>query len=152
MSFRARTLQQREPEALQIRGLRLRLRKALASDRVLALDIGLELALLHAPLVPAAHLNRGKVAGTNQRVGLHLGDAQQLLNVGEGEEALGHAPILARLRVHPGLSTSVAILRVSRHDWRKHKGGGGCPQPRMWFRGAFEDRRGRIRGSWWAWC
>jgi hypothetical protein len=81
---------------------------ALASNRVLALDVGLELTRLDAPLIAPAHLNRRQVAGTDQRIGLHLRDVQQLLDVRKGEESLDHTTILARTRFNNPLSTAVA--------------------------------------------
>lgn len=72
------------------------MREAFASDGVLALDIRLELARLDAPLVAATNLDRRQIARPHKGVRLHLGDAEELLNVGEGEESRGHPSILAR--------------------------------------------------------
>ena len=72
------------------------LSEPLACGRVLALNIGLELGGLDAPLVASAHLNRGQVAISHKRIGLDLRDVERLLHVGKSEESLGHAPILAR--------------------------------------------------------
>ena len=74
------------------------LRKALPCHRVLTLNVGLKFARLDAPLIAAANLDGGQVSGAHKRVSLHLGDAQELLNVCKGEESRCHGPILTR---HP---------------------------------------------------
>ena len=92
--------------------------KALAGDRVLTLNIGLELARLDPPLVAPAHLNGRQIARADQRIRLYLRDVQQFLNVGESEKACGHAPIVARASLRDPFSTSVASATVARHDGR----------------------------------
>ena len=98
-------------------------RDALARGGVLALDVGLELACLDPPLVASTHLNGGQVTGAHQGVCLHLRDAQQLLDVREGEESLGHAPIVACAVCHVEFSTGVVPCDRFGHDGRNRDRG-----------------------------
>src|SRR5699024_9026776 len=62
---------------------------------VLALDVGLELAVLHAPGALTSHLDRTKFPGAHERPGLRHGDRKHLSHICQGEKALRHTHSVA---------------------------------------------------------
>ena len=71
------------------------------------LDVVLELAGLHPPLSSSADLDGRELARAHQRIGLRGGDVEDLGDLGELDETLGHGVLLLMRRLSGRWATSV---------------------------------------------